>query len=165
MAYPYQYPGYQTPYYGQPVPDQLAQLRQNQFQQQPVMQAMPQVQTQAIQPPSPQTGPQNSGIIWVGSKMEADNYLIAPNSAVALWDVNNPVVYLRQADGTGKPTTKVFDLVERSEGAKTNVAPQMGQVTREEFDAIVDRLTALENKPCDCKSGGRGRKKEEQSDE
>ena len=40
---------------------------------------------------------------------------MAPNSAVALWDANNPVIYLRQADSTGKPSTKVYDLVERTD--------------------------------------------------
>lgn len=163
MAYSnYQYPGYQ-PYYGQPVPDQLAQLRQSQFQQQPVIQPAPQP---IAAPQIPPTNPQNNGIIWVNSKNEADSYLVAPGSAVALWDANNPVIYLRQADNTGKPTTKVFDLVERSDGPKINAVPLTNQITREEFDAVVDRLTALENKPCECsgKSGGRTKKKEEQDD-
>ena len=114
MAYqPYPYGGYQpAPYYPGPVPDQLAQLRQQQMIQPPVqpMQANP------IQQPAPQNG----GINWVGSKTEADNWPIAPGGAVALWDSNNPVIYLRQADSTGKPSTKVYDLVERTD----NPAPQ-----------------------------------------
>ena len=114
MAYqPYPYGGYQpAPYYPGPVPDQLAQLRHQQMIQPPVqpMQANP------IQQPAPQNG----GINWVGSKTEADNWPIAPGCAVALWDSNNPVIYLRQADSTGKPSTKVYDLVERTD----NPAPQ-----------------------------------------
>ena len=114
MAYqPYPYGGYQpAPYYPGPVPDQLAQLRQQQMIQPPVqpMQANP------IQQPAPQNG----GINWVGSKTDADNWPIAPGCAVALWDSNNPVIYLRQADSTGKPSTKVYDLVERTD----NLAPQ-----------------------------------------
>ena len=104
MAYqPYPYGGYQpAPYYPGPVPDQLAQLRQNQAQS-PMM---PTTQiTQQPQPMQTNMGPvapagwaQNSGIIWVSSKHKADNYLVAPNSAVALWDANNPVIYLRKAD-------------------------------------------------------------------
>lgn len=109
MAYPvYPYTNY-TPYYAQPVPDQLAQLRQNQMMQQQVQQ--PPMQMQA--PAAVQTG---NGILWVGSKQEADNYPIAPGCAVALWDSNNPVIYLRQADSTGKPSTKVYDMVERQDG-------------------------------------------------
>ena len=32
-------------------------------------------------------------------------YLVAPNSAVALWDSNSPTIYLKQADASGKPST------------------------------------------------------------
>lgn len=41
-------------------------------------------------------------------------YPVAPNSAVTLWNQMEPVVYLKQSDATGKPTLKVYDLVERS---------------------------------------------------
>ena len=78
--------------------DQLMQLRQN-FQ--PNMQQVPQQQAA----PS---------IVWVQNEMEAANYLVAPNSAVTLWDSNAPVVYLKQADASGKPSMKIYDLVERS---------------------------------------------------
>ena len=108
MAYqPYPCGGYQpAPYYPGPVPDQLAQLRQQQIQ--PMMQ-----------------GAQNGGIIWVSGKGEADGYLVAPNSAVALWDANNPVIYLRKADSTGKPSTVVYDLVERTDGPPAQPVPQI----------------------------------------
>ncbi len=127
MAYqPYPYGGYQpTPYYPSPVPDQLAQLRQQQMQQliQPSVQPM---QTNPIQQPAPQNG----GINWVGSKMEADNWPIAPGCAVALWDSNNPVIYLRQADSTGKPSTKVYDLVERMDGPAQQQAASQVDLSR-----------------------------------
>ena len=96
MAYPnYPYPGYQPVpnYYPGPVPDQLAQLRQSQQMQPQVMQPPPMQSN--IGPITPSGAPQNSGIIWVNS--------------------NNPVIYLRQADSTGKPSTKVYDLVERTD--------------------------------------------------
>ena len=125
MAYPnYQYPSYQPApnYYPGPVPDQLAQLRQNQMQQ-PMMQGAQmaqQVQPQPVPPANPMTGSAQNGMIWVSGRQEADGYLIVPNSAVALWDANNPVVYLRKADSTGKPSTVVYDLVERTD----NPGPQ-----------------------------------------
>ena len=131
MAYqPYTYGGYQpAPYYPQPVPDQLAQLRQNQMQQ-PIMQG-PQIgqQGQPMQPQqlpaNPMAGSAQNGMIWVSGRQEADGYLIAPNSAVALWDANNPVVYLRKADSTGKPSTVVYDLVERTDNPPAQPAPQI----------------------------------------
>ena len=123
------YNPYFNPYYGQPMPDNLMQMRQ---MQQPQMQAQMQPQMQN----SIATG----GVQWVSSEQEARGYLIAPNSAVALWDSTAPTVYLKQSDASGKPTLKIYDLVERAETPRT--APQekgVEFVTREEFD----RLAAL----------------------
>ena len=135
MAYnPYPYGGYQPApnYYPSPVPDQLAQLRQNQM--------LPSMQPPQPMPANPSGAPQNSGIIWVSGKQEADGYLVAPNSALALWDQNNPVIYLRSADGTGKPSTKVYDLVERTDTPAAQAAPQMDMeqyVTWDKLDAYI----------------------------
>lgn len=121
----YPYYGYQ-PYqpYQPPMADQLMQLRQNQFQ--PNMQQVPQQQAPSI--------------VWVQNEMEAANYLVAPNSAVTLWDSNAPVVYLKQADASGKPSMKIYDLVERSQ--RPVQAPQVPAV---EY-APLSRLEALEDR-------------------
>lgn len=140
MSYPnYQYPGYQpAPYYPGPVPDQLAQLRQNQVQ--PMMQGpqMPQ-QGQQMPPANPMMGSAGNSMIWVSGRHEADGYLIAPNSAVALWDANSPVVYLRKADSTGKPSTVVYDLVERTDTPREKQEPidLSAYMTRDEFSSQV----------------------------
>lgn len=120
MAYPYYQP---YPYYPQPVPDQLAQLRQNQFQQ-PRQEA-----------PS---------IVWVQSEQEALNYLVAPNSAVTLWDSNSPVVYLKQADASGKPSMKVYDLVERTQRPVQVPTVEYAPLSRlEALEARLNELTAV----------------------
>lgn len=128
MAYPYF-----NPYYPQPMPDNLIQMRQmQQPQMQPMQQSMPQ--------PVQQNPIAQGGVQWVNGEQEARGYLIAPNSAVALWDSTAPTVYLKQSDASGKPTLKIYDLVERTETASTasqGKAPDY--VTREEFD----RLAAL----------------------
>ena len=135
-------PYYQNPYqspYQAPVPDQLAQFRQPyQPFQQPAQQVMPQ-----MQPPQQQQMVGQS-IIWVQNEQEAYNYLVAPNSAVALWDSNSPVVYLKQADASGKPTMKIYDLVERTTH-RPQAAPQPAAeyVTRQEFAALQARIDAL----------------------
>lgn len=121
MAYPY---GYQNPYYPQPMPDNLMQMRQQQMPQIPQM--------QQVANPIPQ-----SGVQWVNGEMEARNWMVAPNAAIALWDSSAPTVYLKQADASGKPTLKIYDLVERAETPRT--APQekgVEFVTRKEFDAL-----------------------------
>ncbi len=147
MAYqPYPYQGYQpTPgYYPGPVPDQLAQLRQQQMQQQMISPPVQPIQTNPIQQPVPQNG----GINWVGSKSEADNWPIAPGCAVALWDSNNPVIYLRQADSTGKPSTKVYDLVERTDNpAPQQSTPQIDMSRYVTIDQLEEILSERLKKP------------------
>ena len=141
--------------YPSPVPDRLAQLRQNQMQQ-PIMQG-PQIgqQGQPMQPQqlpaNPMAGSAQNGMIWVnGGKAEADSYLVAPNSAVALWDANNPVVYLRKADSTGKPSTVVYDLVERTDNPPTQPAPQIDlsrYVTIDQLEEILAERLKRPSKP------------------
>ena len=124
---PYQYmPGYQ-PYYQPPMADQLTQLRQS---YQPMQQ--------------PQQAPASPSIVWVQSEMEAANYLVAPNSAVTLWDSNAPVVYLKQADASGKPSMKIYDLVERNQRlvqAPQDPAVEYAPLSR--LEALEARLDAL----------------------
>lgn len=127
-------PYYQNPYYPQPMPDNLMQMRQQQM-----MQPAP--------PPVPQNPVATGGVQWVSSEQEARGYLIAPNSAVALWDSTDPTVYLKQADASGKPTLKIYDLVERAETAPN--APQkpgVEFVTREEFDRLAALVGELKGK-------------------
>lgn len=129
MAYPnYPYPGYQPVpnYYPGPVPDQLAQLRQSQQMQPQVMQPPPMQSN--IGPITPSGAPQNSGIIWVNS--------------------NNPVIYLRQADSTGKPSTKVYDLVERTDAPPPpQSAPQVDLSRYVTIDQLEDILAERLKRP------------------
>ena len=124
--YPYYYQPYQP--YQPPMADQLMQLRQNQYQ--PNMQQVPQ-----------QAAP---SIVWVQNEMEAANYLVAPNSAVTLWDSNAPVVYLKQADASGKPSMKIYDLVERIQNpAQAQQAPLVEYAPLSRLEAVEARLDAL----------------------
>ena len=133
MAYPYF-----NPYYPQPMPDNLMQMRQQQM-----MQPMQQPMSQPVQ----QNHIAQGGVQWVSGEQEARGYLIAPNSAVALWDSTAPTVYLKQADASGKPTLKIYDLVERSETPRT-AAQENGVefVTRKEFDALAALVSELKDK-------------------
>ena len=67
-------------------------------------------------PYSGSSQPQSS-MIWVNGDKDVENYPVAPNVAITLWHTSEPVVYLKQADATGKPTIRVFDLVERQFGS------------------------------------------------
>ena len=134
------YPYYGNPYMP-PMQDNLAQLRQQQMQ---------------VIPPMPQNPLPQSGVQWVSGEQEARSWMVAPNAAVALWDSTAPTVYLKQADASGKPTLKVYDLVERLASAPdAQKAPAAEYVTRKEFDALAALVSEMKGK----------KRKEEKSDE
>lgn len=104
----------------------------------PYQQNFQQVQQQ------PQT---TSGILWVSGLSEAQMYPVAPNNAVALWEQSGKVIYLKSADQTGKPTMKVYDLVERTQNGSE---PSLGQdvktidyVSKDELSRITAALETV----------------------
>ncbi len=127
--------GYQPTYYGQAMPDQLAQLRQNSYQ-------TPAMSGQAAQQAAP-------SIIWVQGEEGAKAYMVAAGNSVLLMDSENSAFYIKSTDASGMPLPlRVFDYKERITAAKTppQTAQQTGVefVTRAEFDALAARCAALE---------------------
>lgn len=88
-----------------------------------------------------------SGIIWVSGLNEAQFYPVAPNNAVALWEQSGKTVYLKSADATGKPTMRIYDLVERTTSPSVATSEQGGKVptyvTKEEMSKIVSALETV----------------------
>lgn len=80
-----------------------------------------------------------SSILWVRDSQEAAMYPVAPNNAVALWDSSAPAIYLKQADASGRPTIRTYDLVERVD-AKESYA------TKTEMAALANLVNAVDNK-------------------
>lgn len=94
----------------------------------------------SYQPMQPQQiQPQQTSIIWVSGEREAQMYPVAPNAAVTLWSQTEPVVFLKQTDAAGRPTMKIYDLVERSQ-----TAPAESQTKATDY-ASKDDLSALES--------------------
>ena len=131
---------YQQPIYNQPPMMQDPMMR-------PQYQPTPQY-------PTPQPQPQQSGgqsIIWVPNEKAANEFIVAPNNAVTLWDMNAPVVYVKKADASGKPTMTTYDLVERSTAPVSPTAPQtvptVEYVTRKDFDELAAKVASLSVKP------------------
>ena len=125
MNYPYY--GYQ--YYQPPMQDQLGQLKQVQ--------------------------PQNSSpIIWVQGEAAARAYMVAAGNSVLLMDSDESVFYLKSTDSSGMPQPmRIFDYTERTQpGAIKTAAPADNFVTREEFDALAQRLNAFIKEEKDAKS-------------
>lgn len=128
--------GYQPGYYGQAMPDQLAQLRQNAYQQPMMGQAAQQTQG-------------TPSIIWVQGEEGAKAYMVAAGNSVLLMDSENSAFYIKSTDASGMPLPlRTFDYKERTTASKT--PPQTAQqpgvefVTRAEFDALAARCAALE---------------------
>lgn len=96
MAYNNGFPATYQPMYYQPQYQPQQQYQQPQYQQQP-------------------TATNQPSIIWISNESEALSYPVAPNNAVTLWSTMEPVVYLKKADATGKPSLQTFDLVERAQ--------------------------------------------------
>ena len=97
---------------------------------------------QQVQQPVQQT-PQPSSLIWVGSYAEAQMYPVAPNAALALWDSSSPAIYLKQADASGRPTLKTYDLVERAEAPVPQEDKVSAYATKDDLATFKAALDAL----------------------
>ena len=120
---------YASPYNPQPQP-------------QPMMQNFQQPQIQQMQQQTPQ-----NGFVWVDGIEEANNFYVAPNNAVQLWDKNLPCIYKKSADAAGKPTMQIFDLVERKNEIPSRIdskADFSDFVKRGELIPLEERIAKLE---------------------
>ena len=90
---PYNPYAYQMPtYYGQPMPDNLTQLRQGVGYQSPMMQQ-----------PTAQTAQATPSIIWVQGEEGAKAYMVAAGNSVLLMDSENSAFYIKSTDASGMP--------------------------------------------------------------
>ena len=105
---PYNPYAYQMPtYYGQPMPDNLTQLRQGVGYQSPMMQQ-----------PTAQTAQATPSIIWVQGEEGAKAYMVAAGNSVLLMDSENSAFYIKSTDASGMPLPlRVFDYKERTSPA------------------------------------------------
>lgn len=135
---------YQQPIYNQPP---MPPMQEPQMQMRPQYQPAPQMPAYQPQPQQPQ----NQSIIWIPNEQAANDFIVAPNNAVTLWHMNAPVVYVKKADASGKPTMTIYDLVERAQAVITPTAARKGMmeeyVTRKEFDELVAKLAAPSVRP------------------
>lgn len=144
-----------------PMPDNLANLRANPYQQQGYYpQNALQYMTQNQQTTSPAASNNNmnfynGGRIWVSSFKEVEDHLLAPNMSVDLWDNSNPnVLYVKKSDASGKTETDIYDLIKRPkneiQSSEMAFAPknirQYEFVPRSEFDALNAKFEDLNAK-------------------
>lgn len=127
----YGYP-YMTPY-TQAFPDQLSQLRNQQY-----------AATSMNQPTAmPQAGAGNA-ILWVQGEAGAKSYLVAPGTTVLLMDSEDQIFYIKSTDQAGMPSMRAFEYKERNaEPSRIAVAPVPDYVTRKEFDELKSKIDSL----------------------
>lgn len=81
----------------------------------------------------------NSSVTWVGSRSEAESYLVGANNAVTMWDSNGEYVYMKKTDASGRPEFHAYKLLE--EGAETP-----NYVTKDDFTKLENRINSLSDK-------------------
>lgn len=92
---------------------------------------------------APQT-PQNN-LIRVNGMDGAKAYQMNPNSAVALFDENNDIFYLKTTDGAGFPTIQPYKFEKVQ--ANQNVPSQDANfVSREEYNQLLTEFNTLKGK-------------------
>lgn len=120
--------------YGNGNMNQMGQMNQGYQNMQTVapMNQMNQM-NQGYQIPNTQQIPGQpvNGFVWVQGEMEAKMYPVAAGNSVMLMDSENPVLYMKTRDNTGKYLPmETYDLVQRvtpqvSQGAGAVAAPQI----------------------------------------
>lgn len=95
-------------------------------------------------PNIPTTPQPNNTFNWVQGEAGAKSYPVAPGNRVALFDSENPVVYIKEVDLYGKPTEfKIYDLVERK--VTTEQVPKEPKIDLSNYitrDEMIDSITA-----------------------
>lgn len=109
----------------------------------------PQMSTAPVQQVQPQQEQSVSGMIWVHEN-DVNNYLVAPNSAVALWDIDKPFVYKKEADASGKPSVRIYELVERQSNQQKIAEKSDEYALKSDLQSAMARIAELEKI---CKEG------------
>lgn len=95
--------------------------------------------------PQPQQ-PQTSGIIWVQGEVGARSYLVSPNTKVALWDSEAPIIYIKTSDQNGVPSMRIIDYTYRDVPQQSqNQNNQSIYVTTDEFTTLKEEVTRLKD--------------------
>jgi len=94
-----------------------------------------QYQAPVMQPQNQQGSP-----IWVQGEAAAKSYMVAPGSAVQLWDSEEKVIYMKSADPSGMPSMKILDYTIRGEEPEK---PAVEYATKAEVAALAEKIKEL----------------------
>lgn len=92
----------------------------------------------------------SNGVFWCHGLAEAERWQVVPGNAVAIMDIDAPVLYIRSCDNTGKPSTQIYDLHQRTgrppEPAPAAAPDMSDYVRRSEFNDLAAKIAALTQK-------------------
>ena len=74
-----------------------------------------------------------NNITWVQGEAGAKAFMVAPNNIIALWDSEAQVIYIKEADMTGKPTMQILDYTIRKK-------------PKDEMELLRDEIAELKKK-------------------
>lgn len=95
---------------------------------------------QKYQAPVMQPQNQQGSPIWVQGEAAAKSYMVAPGSAVQLWDSEEKVIYMKSADPSGMPSMKILDYTIRGEEPEK---PVEEYATKAEVAALAEKIKEL----------------------
>lgn len=76
----------------------------------------------------------SSNLIQVYNRQGVEQYFVAPSSQAIFMYENEPIIAIKKVDAAGIYTIQEYDLVPHQQ------TPDPSYVTREEFQALVDRI-------------------------
>ena len=85
-----------------------------------------------------------NGLVSVTGMEGARAYQLPPNSKMPLFDENDDVLYLKTTDSAGYPKIKAFTFEPMQ---NKSAGYQQDFVTRDEYNELLDRVSAIENAP------------------
>lgn len=116
----------------------------------------PQQQQQYVSPILPQAqlaysqAYNNDNNVWficVKSDSEVNDYPVAPNATVRLWNSNRNTFYYKSADSLGRVSLKTFDYSERENApmVETKETPSIEYATKEDFEKLNKEISEIKD--------------------
>lgn len=85
-----------------------------------------------------------TGIIWVQGEAGAKAFSnVRPDTPVALWDSEEPVIYIKSVDATGKPSMTILDYTERTHPETKKPEESVEYATKEQVDNLNNQFKEL----------------------
>ncbi len=144
---PYNYSQYQPNGYYTGTPYYSTALNTQPYSGSGIQTAAPMNQMQQPQQAGPSSG--NQGFVWVQGEAGAKAYPVAAGNSVLLMDSENPVLYMKSTDISGRPLPiETYDLVKREERPVIPQAPvqqaQQPQIDMSQYVTINDLESKVE---------------------